>query len=43
MSARTNRVVLDIAARGRGLEPGVKSHVCVAYRERQALLAIAAW
>ena len=35
MSARTDRVVFDIAARGRGLEPGVKSHVCVACRGRR--------
>jgi hypothetical protein len=39
MSARTDRVVFDIPARGRGrgLEPGVKSHLCVACRGRRAL------
>ena len=39
MSARTDRLVFDIAARGRGhgLGPGVKSHLCVACRGRRAL------
>ena len=39
MSARTDRLVFDVAARarGRGLEPGVKSHLCVACRGRRAL------
>jgi hypothetical protein len=38
MSARTDRVVFDVAARarGRGLEPGVTSHLCVACRARRA-------
>ena len=39
MSARTDRLVFDIAARGRGhgLGPGVKTHLCVACRGRRAL------
>ena len=37
MSARTDRVVFDIAVRGRGPEPGVTSHLCVACRGRRAL------
>ena len=38
MSARTDRLVFGVAARarGRGLEPGVKSHLCVDCRERRA-------
>jgi hypothetical protein len=38
MSARTDRLVFDVTARARGrsLEPGVKSHLCVDCRERRA-------